>query len=70
MSYSGLSNIAHLNQAAASRNVWNREIAQACLAVGPRQTEKGATKAAVEEALLAREEGTPSANDICISMSN
>ena len=46
------------------------ELVQACLAVGPRQAEKGAIKAAVEEALLAREEGTPSANDICISMSN
>jgi len=46
------------------------ELVQACLAVGLRQTENGVIKAAVEEALLAREEGTPSANDICISMSN
>ena len=39
---------------------------------GQRQAERGAIKmeGAFEAELLAREEGTPSANDICISMSS
>jgi len=65
----GLLGYVHKNPAYSQKEE-RPELVQACLAVGPRQAEKGAIKAAVEEALLAREEGTPSANDICISMSN